>query len=146
MVRQLGEIWDAVMGNRHFDGELQTLDSWLVQKVGNRRGSCLARVGRISVLRILGFLLSNLDFTRIRCVQAHDFCSFLLVWEHSNPTIAKFWRNSTGSAIGQGGVRQFTTQQLMICCGGSIWRCSAEITNHTEFLPFIDMPKGKSLF
>jgi hypothetical protein len=47
-------------------------------------------VGRISVLRILGFLLSNLDFTRIRCVQAHDFGSFLLVWEHSNPTIAKF--------------------------------------------------------
>jgi hypothetical protein len=63
------------MGNHHFDGELWTLD--------------LARAGRMSAPRILDFLLSNLDFTRIRRVQAHDFGSFLMAWEHSNPTITK---------------------------------------------------------
>ena len=89
MIAVLGEIWDAVMGNLHFDRELWTLDILLVQKVGNPRGLCLARAGRVSAPRILGFLLSNLDLTRIRCAQAHDFGSFLLVWKHSNPTIAK---------------------------------------------------------
>ncbi len=85
------------MGNHHFDGELWTLDSVLVQKVGNQRGSCLARAGRISAPRILGFLLSNLDFTRIRRVQAHNFGSFLTL------LLPSCWGNSTGSAIAQGG-------------------------------------------
>jgi hypothetical protein len=55
------------VGNCHFDGELWTLDSLLVQKVGNRgEVACLVRVGRISTLmRILGFLLSTVELTWI---------------------------------------------------------------------------------
>jgi hypothetical protein len=71
------------MGNRYCDMELLTLDSILVHKVGG---------GRMSAPRILGFLLSNWDFTRFRRVKAHDFGLFLLVWEHSVPNYCQVVR------------------------------------------------------
>jgi hypothetical protein len=68
----------------------------------------------MSALRILGFLLSNLDFTRFRRVKAHDFGLFLLVWVHSVPNYCQVVRGIKLEVPYGKGVRRFTSQQLMI--------------------------------
>ena len=54
------------MGNRHFDGELWTVDSFLFQKIGNRGGCMSCEGGKDEYSdEDVGFLLSTVELTRI---------------------------------------------------------------------------------